>query len=68
MSIIKILGTVVALSMFFMYWAFPIQVCALDLYYFIIKKRVGRFLNPYAKHDMSMQEQCRRKCRAFCGK
>ena len=52
MSIIKILGTVVALSMFFMYWAFPIQVCALALYYFIIKKRVGRFLNPYAKHDM----------------
>ena len=35
-----------------MYWAFPIQVCALALYYFIIKKRVGRFLNPYAKHDM----------------
>ena len=35
-----------------MYWAFPIQTCALVVYYFIIKKRIGRFLNPYVKHDM----------------
>ena len=52
MIIIKIIGTVVAMSILFMWWAFPIQVCALVLYYFIIKKRLGRFLNPYVRHDM----------------
>ena len=42
----------IILTLFFMYWAFPIQTCALVVYYFIIKKRIGRFLNPYVKHDM----------------
>ena len=42
----------IILTLFFLYWALPIQVCAFALYYFIIKKRIGRFINPHVKHDM----------------
>jgi hypothetical protein len=52
MILVKIIGSVVVLSLFFMCWALPIQVCAFILYCFVIRRRIGRFLNPYVKYDV----------------
>lgn len=42
----------IILALFFMWKAFPIVALSFVLYYFIVRMRIGKFLNPFFTFDL----------------
>lgn len=49
---LELSGTMVALSVLFLWWALPLTMAMLLPYYFISRNRFGRWLNPFVKSDV----------------
>lgn len=50
--VIELSGTMVALSVLFLWWALPLTMVMLLPYYFISRNRFGRWLDPFVKSDV----------------
>ena len=48
----ELFGVMVALSVLFLWWAFPLTMAMLLPYYFISRNRFGHWLNPFVKSDV----------------
>ena len=50
--VIGLSSVMVALSVLFLWWAFPLTMAMLPPYYFISRNRFGHWLNPFVKSDV----------------
>ena len=54
MIMLKASGTVLALAIYFLWLPFPGILIALVPYYFVARRRVGHWLNPFVRSDIAL--------------